>query len=173
MTSCQRFAEELHAYHDGELAGVRLRRLTRHLATCAPCTRELAEIARVAECVRESEGTVTAPDGLWERIALRLPAIDAQVAEEAPSARRPRTLFGRPLLWLARPVGAGLVAAAICAVVVVQQWAPPPPTIDVVRRLETRGSPVMVLPEEDGSTIIWVMDQAGDDAGSGERSVVL
>ena len=87
--------EALSAYHDGELRGLARWRFERRLRREPGLRRELAALGRVGDLVRGSEAAAQ-PD-LWDRIELRLPAMDARRAEAAgarsvapfePSVRR-------------------------------------------------------------------------------------
>lgn len=49
-----RFTEWLGAYHDGELGGARLRQLEQHLAGCAACQAELAEMRKLSAALHET-----------------------------------------------------------------------------------------------------------------------
>ncbi len=80
--------EELWAYHDGELRGLARWRFERRLRRDAALRSELAAMARLGDLVRESEAGAPEPD-LWDRIRLRLPAVDARRAEAA-APRSPR-----------------------------------------------------------------------------------
>jgi anti-sigma-K factor RskA len=142
----------LHAYHDGELRGFARWRFERRLARSPALQRELRGLSELSLLLRESTGA-TAAD-LWDRIALRLPALDAQRAEAAQPARR--------LGWW-RPLGAAAAALAVAALVA-QQWfsSPPLDRAGVVRWMDSRGRSVMVLEDDaqDGVTIIWLLDDA-------------
>ena len=155
--------DELHAYYDGELGGFARWRFERHLRRSSELQRELAALRRIGELVGQNEEQAGAPD-LWDRIQLRLPAIDAQRAErEAPAT----SLV--PGGWL-RPLGA--VAAAAIAVVAVMSgvFDSSNPTAGVVRWMDSGGRAVLVLEGDVGSktTIIWVLDEAtSEGAGTG------
>ena len=71
--------ETLHAYHDGELSGFAKRRFERQLRKSPTLRDELAMLEGVGGALRELAADAETPD-LWDHIALRLPAIDAERA---------------------------------------------------------------------------------------------
>ena len=149
----------LHAYHDGELSGFARWRFERRLRRSPGLQRELAEIARIGDWVRDTHADSTSPE-LWDRIALRLPAADARRAERA-AGERPG------LGWLAWP--GALASAAVAAVLVVQWLMPPTPSrIGIVRWLDSGPRDVMVLEPEADTTIVWVIGPPGNRPPRGE-----
>jgi hypothetical protein len=152
-----RTAQLLNAYRDGELSGFARWRFERRLRRSPELQRELAELSRIGDWVRVSHEEPSGAD-LWERIALRLPALDARRAEAAAA--------GRPGLgWLAWP---GAFASAVLAVVFAFQWfaAPTPNRIGVVRWLDSGPRDVMVLEAAPDTTIVWVIGAPGKRPGS-------
>ena len=90
-------ADLLGAYLDGELHGLRLRQVEDHLAKCAACRKELAELCGLSTLLQESLPTeaFTPTDRFVANLALTLP-------------RRPVTVPSRkPLefIWWLVPVG--------------------------------------------------------------------
>jgi hypothetical protein len=87
----------LEAYHDGELKGLRLRQVEAHLADCAMCRAELAQLQTLTTLLQESpaaEGLMP-PERFVAQVGLRLPRRPTQSAWK-------RTLeFG----WRLAPVG--------------------------------------------------------------------
>jgi len=150
---------ELSAYHDGELKGLARWRLERRLRRSPALRRELAALGRMGRWVRDQEGEAAAPD-LWDRIALRLPAVDARRSQQA----RPRSLR-----WLP-PLGAAVAAAAALLLAVYSGvFEARPDGTGVVRWIDSGGRPVLVL-EDDGEaqvTIIWVLEEAVEGAARG------
>ena len=147
-----RSTQRLHAYADGELSGFARWRFERRLRRSPDLQRELAEIARIGDWVRDAHADSTSPE-LWDRIALRLPAADARRAERAAGERS-------GLGWLAWP---GAIASAVVAAVLVSQWlTPPTPSrIGVVRWLDSGPRDVMVLEAAPDTTIVWVIGPPG------------
>jgi len=147
-----RATRRLHAYADGELSGFARWRFERRLRRSPDLQRELAEIARIGDWVRDAHADSTSPE-LWDRIALRLPAADARRAERAAGERS-------GLGWLAWP---GAIASAVVAAVLVSQWlTPPTPSrIGVVRWLDSGPRDVMVLEAAPDTTIVWVIGPPG------------
>ena len=153
-----RSTQRLHAYADGELSGFARWRFERRLRRSPELQRELAELARIGDWVRESHDESRGAD-LWDRIALRLPAVDARRAERAAGKRS-------GLVWLAWP---GAVASAVVAALLVAQWlTPPTPSrIGVVRWLDSGPRDVMVLQAAPDTTIVWVIGPPGKRAPRG------
>jgi len=147
-----RATRRLHAYADGELSGFARWRFERRLRRSPELQRELAEIARIGNWVRDAHADSTSPE-LWDRIALRLPAADARRAERAAGEQS-------GLGWLAWP---GAIASAVVAAVIVSQWlTPPTPSrIGVVRWLDSGPRDVMVLEAAPDTTIVWVIGPPG------------
>jgi hypothetical protein len=147
----------LNAYRDGELSGFARWRFEHRLRRSPELQRELAELFRVGDWVRASHEEPAEAD-LWDRLALRLPAIDARRAELA-DARRPG------LGWLAWP---GAFASAVLAAVFAFQWfaAPTPNRIGVVRWVDSGPRDVMVLEAAPDTTIVWVIGAPAKRPGS-------
>ena len=171
MTACEKYEDQLEALHDGELSGVARWRVERHVEGCARCRNEIEALRGLGTWLREDAEALPSPD-LWAGIAARLPELDAELERRAPRlvaparARRWAGLFG-PL-----PIGVGgLVAAAA----VLALWLRPPglpAQDDVVEELDAMGRPVAVLPSDEKSTIIWVLDPkpvASTEGQSGEQ----
>ena len=65
----------LGAYHDGELKGLRLRQVEHHLAECAACSAELAQLQMLRELLQENpaaEGLLPA-ERFVAQVGLRMP----------------------------------------------------------------------------------------------------
>ena len=161
MKACQRTQDRLEAFHDGELAGFLRWRVERHLKSCPHCRSEVEDFGAIAEIVREEElAAMPAPD-LWAAIAAQLPAIDAELERRAApvAALRPaRERKGWAALLGPLPIGVGGLAVAGVAFVLWLRLPGSPVRDDVVEELETMGRSVVVLPSDDKSTIIWVLD---------------
>lgn len=154
--------EDLHAYHDGELRGLARWRFERRLRREPALRRELDELGRLGALLRAADAEAAAPD-LWDRIALRLPAVDARrEAAAEPAAGAPG--------WL-RPAGAAALAAALTLALWLGVPEPPVPAGGAVRWVDSGGRPVLMLDraEETGVTIIWMLDDAVEGAARGVR----
>jgi anti-sigma-K factor RskA len=154
-------AATLQAYCDGELGAWARWRFERRLERSPELRRELAALAALGDLVRESEAAVAAPD-LWEEIARRLPAVDAERAEAAWAGRRPGLLK-----WYLKPVGAvvavGAVAVALAFALLTGETAPS----GVVHWVDGGDRNVMVLDGEGDVTVIWVFDSVTEGASRG------
>ena len=161
MKACQRTQDRLEAFHDGELAGFLRWRMARHLTSCPHCRSEVEDFGAIAEIVREEElAAMPAPD-LWAAIAAQLPAIDAELERRAAPAaalRPARERKGWAALLGPLPIGVGGLAVAGVAIVLWLRLPGSPVRDDVVEELDTMGRSVVVLPSDDKSTIIWVLD---------------
>jgi len=152
--------EDLYAYHDGELRGLARWRFERRLRRSPALQRELRGLASLGNLVREAEGEAAGPE-LWDRIAQRLPAVDARREGAGESA-------GAALGWL-RPAGALAAAAVVAVAVYLGTYQAVPASDGSVRWLDSGGRPVMVLEAEADSqaTIIWMLDDAVEGAAQG------
>jgi anti-sigma factor RsiW len=164
MSGCQSIGALLDGYHDGELGSIERWRVQRHLAGCEACRDELASLGALGGLVRTAVGRAPEPD-LWDAIEQRLPSRRPErerlgVQRRAPSRRR----------WVA-PLRVGAAAAACAAVFLVTtsdsgRLASIGGASGVVRSLYANERPVMVLEPEtsDDATIIWLMDEAGEQS---------
>jgi anti-sigma factor RsiW len=161
VSGCDRHQDQLEAYSDGELSGFARRRVARHVAACAACRAEIEQLREIASLVRDAELDSTPSPDLWAGIAARLPEIDADLARRAAPARVRTASRGRrrwSSLLGPLPVGVGGLAAAAVAVTLWLRPAAVPAQDNVVEELDAMGRPVAVLPSDDKSTIIWVLD---------------
>jgi hypothetical protein len=143
---------------------------------------ELEELRRLARWV-QGAGVQPPSVDVWDDIALRLPAIDAQSAEQPQSrAEQPQRLAGHPqrrderrewrgMGWLAaysRPLTAAAVATALALALflgIMEEAAPPTPGI--IRWLDTGGRSVMVLEDQGDATIVWLLEALEDGSSEG------
>jgi anti-sigma factor RsiW len=171
MSGCQSIGALLDGYHDGELGSLERWRVQRHLAGCAACRGELASLAQLGGLVRAAVGRAPEPD-LWDAIAQRLPARRPErerlgAHRRAPSRRR----------WLPPlRVGAAAAACAVAFLVTTSdsgRLASIGGASGVVRSIYAKERPVMVLEPEnsDDATIIWLMDEAGEQSPEVSQSV--
>ncbi len=80
----------LNAYLDGELHGLRLTEMERHLETCEICRNELNELRRVSELLRNAPAPQFTPaERFSSNLVLRLPRRDgpSQSRSFAPASR--------------------------------------------------------------------------------------
>jgi len=156
----------LSAYHDGELHGLARWRFERRLRRSAALRRELAALGGLGSLVRETELRADAPD-LWDRIELRLPAVDARRGEADASPR------STPAGWW-RPLGAVAVAAvALVAIVYTGLFDATPLPQGAVRWMDSGGHSVLVDDAESDVTIIWLLDDAVEGAARGGTGEVV
>ncbi|MFL5580673.1 MAG: anti-sigma factor family protein [Gemmatimonadaceae bacterium] len=111
-------ADELSAYLDEELSPADQARVERHVAACAACGAELAELRRVAMHARalpDREPSPATADALWARIAAGARFPDAAVAPAAGAAVTPLVTRRRHTVTFSIPqlVAAGLVLALL------------------------------------------------------------
>ncbi len=156
---------DLNAYHDGELSGLRRWIFERRLSHSPSLRAELEELKRLARWVQGLGPQLPSVD-VWEDVALRLPAIDAQFAEQRQGRAERRGMD-----WLAaysRPLAAAGVTAALALALflgIMEDAAPP--TSGVIRWLDTGGRGVMVLEDKGDATIVWLLDAADDGISEG------
>jgi len=159
---------DLHAYHDGELGGLRRWLFERRLGRSPALRAELAALERLTQHIRASELQSPSVD-VWDAIALRLPAIDAQSdRRRGPDARPARSRVDW-LVTYARPITAVAVAAALALALflgIMESGAPAVP--GMIRWMDTGGRSVMVLEDQGDATIVWLLDEGAPEGGSGE-----
>jgi len=183
----ERDREQLHRYHDGELAGFERWRFERRLKRSEALQTELASIRDLSLQIAEAraggdlDAGTDSPD-LWASIAAALPAIDAQVeGERARGAVRTREpavedragLFGGPIPTWA--LGSAALASAVALLLLLPPSMPQTggdrvtsaaiaPMVlaspaGAVRYLDSGGQSVMVIEDPaESMTIVWMMD---------------
>jgi len=165
-----RSQRDLNAYHDGELSGLRRWIFERRLSRSPSLRAELEELKRLSHWVQGS-GPQSPSVDVWDDIALHLPAIDAQSAEQRQRRaeqreRRAERRKWRGTDWLAdrsRPLAAAAVAVALALALflgIMEDAAPP--TSGIIRWLDTGGRSVMVLEDQGEATIVWLLDAPED-----------
>lgn len=172
---------DLNAYHDGELSGLRRWLFERRLARSPRLRAELEELKRLARWVQGAGAQPPSVD-VWDDIALHLPAIDAQLVEQRQRLgeqrqRRIEQRQGRDeprewrgMGWLAayaRPLAAVAVTVALALALflgIMEDAAPPTP--GMIHWLDTGGRSVMVLEDQGGTTIVWLLE--APEAGASE-----
>ena len=156
MTSLE---QALYAYHDGELGALARWRFERRLARSAKLRLQLDDLREVGSATRQSQPASSSPD-LWDAIALRLPAADAQ--REAPQQS------AGPLVgWLSahRPLAAVAATAALAVALVLGIIGEGPGTHPgVISWLDTGGRSVMVLEDQSNATIVWLLEAPTEGA---------
>ena len=175
---------DLNAYHDGELSGLRRWLFERRLSRSPRLRAEFEELERLARWV-QGAGVQPPSVDVWDDIALRLPAIDAQFGEQRQRRgeqrqrrdeqrqRRDERRERRGVDWLAaysRPIAAVAVTAALALALflgIMEDAAPPMP--GMIRWLDTGGRSVMVLEDQGGATIVWLLE--APEAGASEGGV--
>jgi anti-sigma factor RsiW len=111
---CNEARKRLPLSIDGELDAAGQQELDAHLAQCAGCRRQHAQLRSVAEAVRTTASYHRAPPSLRDRIEAALPG-----ARRRPPERAARRAFGWPSFGLASLAAAG--AAAVTLLVVLAQ----------------------------------------------------
>jgi anti-sigma factor RsiW len=163
MNECQGIGALLDGYRDGELGLVERWRVRRHLAGCGACRDELASLAQLGGWLRAAVGAAPEPD-LWDAIAQRLPT-----RRPAPQRSRARSVPSRRRGLPAHRVAA-VAAAFVGALLVTTSDSGRVTSLGgasgVVRSIYANRRPVMVLEAESSndSTIIWLMDELGEQA---------
>jgi anti-sigma factor RsiW len=170
MNGCQNISVLLDGFHDGELGTFERWRVQRHIAGCGSCRDELASLAQLGGWVRVAVSDAPAPES-WDAIAPRLP-VRVAVPERAgmrsvPSRRR----------WLP-PIGVAAAAAAFAGTFLVTtsdsgHLASLRAASGVVRSIYAKERQVMVLEADSSrdSTIIWLMDEVGEQSPEVSESV--
>jgi anti-sigma factor RsiW len=150
--TCRKAAYWMQLYMDGRLAPARFARLEQHIATCAPCARELALMRSI--CEGASAGPLVAePEGLSEAILRRVAAYEAQRREQAASG----WLASVPH-WALSWRGA-LAAAILLLVLVILQPGPLYGLNPDVQRMAEDAIQLLLTPGPD--SIVWAVWLAG------------
>ncbi len=132
---------------------------------------ELASLASLGGLVRAAVGRAHEPD-LWDAIAQRLPSRRSERERLGSQRRTPSRRHWLPPLRVAK-------AAAACAAAFLITTSDTGPLASiggasgVVRSIYALERPVMVLEPEnsDDATIIWLMDEAGEQSPEVSESV--
>jgi anti-sigma factor RsiW len=156
--------KRLQAFLDGELGEAAAHRIHRRVERSPVLRVELDGLRRVGDAVRASESSrLLGEVDVWDRVAMRLPAIDAEIAE------------GSDRRWSSRRLVPGLAAGAVAvlAAVIVAMgiYSSDASESNVVHWLDTHGQPVLVLDGEH-DTIIWLLDPMIEDVSGGGNHVV-
>jgi hypothetical protein len=160
----------LDLYHDGELRGLRRWRFERLLRRNPGLRRELAVRGELGALLREASAATGEPD-LWANIASQI-ADRPRSGGAVKAARTPRSAPTSGAFWgWLSPLRIGPVIAGV-ATAAALYLAPVAPTTEpvaraaahhgVVRSIQSRGRPVVVLEGSDEATIIWLMDREGE-----------
>jgi anti-sigma factor RsiW len=185
---------ELYAYHDGELSGLQRWIFERRLARSPGLRAELDALRQLTHCVQDLGPQPPSLD-VWDEVARRLPAIDAERAGQRHELDRqpqrqdaqPRSGAGRQkrgaeprgwrgMDWLgdySRPLAAVAVSAALALALflgIMEDGAPPIAGImtpGTIRWLDTGGRSVIVLEDQDDATIVWLLDALEDGTSEG------
>ena len=163
MSSCGQIQRHFSRYLDGDVPGVRMLQITRHLETCPACAREFAAWKKSQSLVATLGPTRIPPD-----LALRLRVAISQ--ESRNSARERLSRFHirwentfRPFLLRA---GAGLASAIFLvgtAAMLVGTFTSPEP-------VEARDVPLQV---SSAPRLLYSSYQPGKDIGDPNNPVVL
>ncbi len=157
----ERLVKDLHAYHDGELGGLRRWWIERRIAASPAAQAELAHIRELGAALRTQAEQIPTPD-LWSAIVLQLPP-----AVPAAQPARERDGFGFTLpKWAGALVAAGAVAVAVY---VMPGGGPGPVTAaareSAVQLLDTGRRPAVILQDDTEATIILLLPKQKIDAG--------
>jgi len=77
---CSEVIEQVYLYLDGEIDDVGRAKVREHLDECAPCLRQFGLEQDVKALVARCCGGDTAPDGLKERLIVRLQEVRVELA---------------------------------------------------------------------------------------------
>jgi anti-sigma factor RsiW len=170
MSGCQSIGASLDGFHDGELGRFERWRVQRHLAGCGACRDELASLAQLGGWVRIAVSDAPPPE-LWDAIEQRLP-------RRRPAAARVRGVPSRRRRL--SPIGVAAAAAAFAGVSLLTmsdsgRLASLRAASGVVRSIYANERQVMVLEAEsaEDSTIIWLMDEVGEQSPEVSESVEI
>ena len=168
MSACQNIGVLLDGFHDGELGRFERWRVQRHLAGCGACRDELTSLTQLGGWLRVAVSDAPTPE-LWDAIEPRLP-----LPVPVPARPHVRRVPLRPR-WLS-PIGVAAAAFAGTFLVTTSDsghLASLHAMSGVVRSIYAKERQVMVLEAENAedSTIIWLMDDVGEQSPEGSESV--
>ena len=166
MSACQNIGVLLDGFHDGELGRFERWRVQRHLAGCGACRDELTSLTQLGGWLRVAVSDAPTPE-LWDAIEPRLPL-------PVPERLRVRGVPSRPR-WL-QPIGVAAAAFAGTFLVTTSDsghLASLRSVSGVVRSVYAKERQVMVLEADsaEDSTIIWLMDEVGEQSPEVSESV--
>jgi anti-sigma factor RsiW len=170
MNGCQSIGVLLDGFHDGELGTFNRWRVQRHIAGCGACRDELASLAQLGGWVRVAVSDAPAAES-WDAIERRLPL-------PGPVRKRPRVRSVPSRRHWLQPIGVAAAAAAFAGTFLVTtsdsgHLASLRAVSGVVRSVYANQRQVMVLEAESSrdSTIIWLMDEVGEQSPEVSESV--
>ena len=76
---CRDILEQVYLYLDGEMPDEDCSKIRHHLDECAPCLRQFGLEQEVKALVARSCGCDVAPEGLRERVLLRLQSVRIEI----------------------------------------------------------------------------------------------
>jgi mycothiol system anti-sigma-R factor len=76
---CREVLEQVYLYLDGEMLDEDCSKIRQHLDECAPCLRQFGLEQEVKALVARSCGCDVAPEGLRERVLLRLQSVRVEI----------------------------------------------------------------------------------------------
>ncbi len=117
---CDRAADLIGRYRDGELPPAERRALEAHISGCARCRDQLRDDARIGQSIREI-GRVAPPAHLAGRVLEKLASIDREVAAATTGIGRSRP--GGVGAWRAGAQRAAVLLVSCCLSAVAGWWA--------------------------------------------------
>jgi anti-sigma-K factor RskA len=162
----ERLVRDLHAYHDGELQGVRRWWLERRIAASPAAQAELERLREVGAALRAQAEQTPAPD-LWSAIVMQLPPA---VSHAEPARERDGFGFTLPK-WAGAVVAAGAVAIAFFAMPGGGPTPGPGLRGSAVQLLDTGRRPAVILQDDAEATIILLLPKQKIEAGGTSDAV--
>jgi hypothetical protein len=160
MKSQECRVQRLAEYVDGELSGIEMLHVSRHIEQCAACDEEAQNLRRMGEMLRHAARPEAAPDMLG---GLAGSVVSRVSAERAQSWR---ALFSRAVEdWHWFLVGFGSVTAAFISITFVSavlQFGPAPERQDSVAALLSNQD-WHVVNSQDGSIWVWATPIRGNE----------
>jgi hypothetical protein len=147
VTSCEDVRGRLDDFVDGELEEAAFQEVELHLASCAECRAQEAELRELLREARALPHEIEPPAELWDGVAARIRSQEAPRVLAFPQARR----------RLLAPVLAAAAAVLLAVLASLRSTAPAPP------------APVALLPQAEKHLL---PASAGDQALDSEREYV-
>lgn len=172
MTVCAEIKDSIGAWLDGELKGQRAEIVRAHVQSCAACSEERRQLARLdfaIKAVLEAEAESVGATPLWSDVRQRIEAESS--ASRGPWLERITYAFSAPSFAWAVPAAIVLLIGVLYFDLFTAMWpiGAPRNNFAVVESIDAYGQNVALLREhESKTTVIWLYqspDTEDEDAG--------
>jgi hypothetical protein len=171
MTICAEIKDSIGAWLDGELKGKRAETVRSHVETCAACSEERRQLARLdfaVKAVLEAEAESVGATPLWSDVRQRIEAKSSP--SHGPWLERIISAFSAPSFAWAVPAVIVLLIGVLYFDLFTYMWpiGAPRNNFAIVESIDAYGRNVALLREHDSkTTVIWLYqspDNEDEDA---------